>query len=173
MQLLDYRGTYFFQSRCQDLIQTKLVQVRSEISNDHVDFIKNLIFQLVPSFSAVQNMKRKIDIAKGQILLVVWNTLWQKRTSSSTTWRNVECLLNNNRITSQHNAFNNNMKQFLKLLEKVVYKICCHQCTHLMSQLITSKATGIFNPHLLLHFRYLLLRETLLHKSVQHFSFKL
>ena len=129
--------------------------------------------KLVPSFSAVQNMKRKIDIAKGQILLVVWNTLWQKRTSSSTTWRNVECLLNNNRITSQHNAFNNNMKQFLKLLENVVYKICCHQCTHLMSQLINSKATGIFNPHLILHFEYLLLRKTLLYKSVQHFGFKL
>ena len=52
-------------------ILDKLIQVRSEISNDHVDFIKNLIFQLVPSFSAVQNLKRKIDIAKGQILLVV------------------------------------------------------------------------------------------------------
>ena len=112
---------------------------------------KIFILQLVPSLSAVQKFKRKIDIAKGQILLVVWNVLWQERSSSLLTGRNVEGLQNYKRITSQHNIHNNNMKQFLKLLEKVVYKICCHQCTHLMSQLINSKATQIFNPLVAFH----------------------
>ena len=144
----------------------------------HTHTISTMYQQRSSSYSSchhyqLSKISKEIDIAKGQILLVIWNVLWQERSSSLLTGRNVEGLQNYKRITSHHNIHNNNMKQFLKLLEKVVYKICCHQCTHLMSQLITSKATGIFNPHLLLHFRYLLLRETLLHKSVQHFSFKL
>ena len=52
--------------------------------------------------------------------------------------------LQSDHISTQHTQ--QQYETILKLLENVVYKICCHQCTHLMSQLINSKATGIFNP---------------------------